>query len=89
VSANDPSERRLIASIAALTKHSRIDGRDATRAARYASHVERFERLVDPDGTLDPTERQRRVAAARRAHFKALALKSAQARRKSGKASDS
>src|SRR5689334_21124754 len=82
MSAADRAQRRPIASIAALSTHARIDGREATRAARHASHVERFERLVDPDRILEPSERQRRVVAARRAHFKTLALKSAQARRK-------
>jgi hypothetical protein len=82
MSARDPRERRLIASIAALSRHARVNGEEATRAARYASHVERFENLVDPERVLEPSERQRRTVAARRAHFKTLALKSAQARRK-------
>jgi hypothetical protein len=44
--------------------------------------LDKFERLVDPDGTLPAAERTRRAKHARTAHFKRLALKSAQARRR-------
>ena len=43
----------------------------------------RFEREVDPDGTLSPDERARRAESKRRAYFQRLALKSARARRQS------
>ena len=81
MSARDPEERRLIASIAAYSKHALVDGRTATAAARHASHVTRFQKLVDPEGILTDAELARRVEAARKAHFRRLALKSAQARR--------
>jgi hypothetical protein len=42
----------------------------------------RFERLVDPDGRLDPTERAIRADRARIAHMLNLAAKSAESRRK-------
>jgi hypothetical protein len=42
----------------------------------------RFERLVDPDGVLDPAERTLRADRARRAHMLTLAAKSAESRRK-------
>jgi hypothetical protein len=51
-----------------------------TAGARAALDA-KFEREVDPDGTLDPSERARRAAHARKAHMHRLALKSAQARR--------
>ncbi len=44
--------------------------------------LERFEREVDPDGTMPAAERARRAEQARRAYFLDLADKSAQARRK-------
>jgi hypothetical protein len=44
--------------------------------------LDKFERQVDPSGTLTPAERAKRAAHARKAHFKRLALKSAQARRR-------
>lgn len=52
----------------------------ATRAARAALHA-KFEREVDPDGTLPPAERAVRAAHARRAHFLRMAKASADARR--------
>jgi hypothetical protein len=42
----------------------------------------RFERLVDPDGMLEPQERTVRADRARRAHMLTLAARSAEARRK-------
>jgi hypothetical protein len=62
--------------------HAQHDSRETTSAARKA-FLDRFERQVDPDGTLDPAERARRAGHARKAYFTGLALKSAQARRKS------
>jgi hypothetical protein len=46
----------------------------------HAGFRRRFERLVDPDGTLDPMERTRRADRARRAHMLTLAAKSAEVR---------
>lgn len=40
----------------------------------------RFERLVDPDGSLDPKERALRAERARRAHMLRLAARSAEVR---------
>ena len=40
-----------------------------------------WERLIDPDGTLAPAERQRRARSALRLHMSKLALKSAKAKR--------
>lgn len=42
----------------------------------------RFEREVDPEGTLPPAERAARAERARRAHMLTLAAKSAAVRRK-------
>ena len=46
--------------------------------------LDKFEQQVDPDGKLSPAERAKRAEFARKAHFKRLALKSAQARRRRG-----
>jgi hypothetical protein len=45
--------------------------------------MSKFERDVDPEGVLDPAERARRGESARKAHYARLALRSAQARRRS------
>ncbi len=74
------TERRLRARIGGLTLAATRDPRDYTAAAREA-FLSRFEREVDPDGTLPPEERERRAQAARSAYFAKLALKSARKRR--------
>lgn len=58
-------------------------GAAAATAKARQTLLARFEHEVDPDGILDPAERARRAAYKRTAHFQRLALKSAQARRKS------
>lgn len=73
-----PSERSLHARMAAHRQHAA--GRTNTAPAR-AAFLDRFEREVDPDLTLDPAERARRAEHARKAYFTGLALKSAKARR--------
>lgn len=55
-----------------------------TEPARTA-FLDRFERQVDPDGTLDAVDRTRRAAQARKAYFAALAAKSVAARQKKAK----
>ena len=75
-----PAERALRARMAAYTLHAKRDARETTAAAR-AAFLDRFDRMVDPEGALPEAERQRRAAAARKAYFTRLALRSAQARR--------
>jgi hypothetical protein len=75
-----PSQRRQQARAAQLIRWAHEQDREAaTRPARQA-FLDRFERQVDPDGTLLPEERAKRADAARRAYFARLALKSSKAR---------
>jgi hypothetical protein len=76
-----PRERAFRARIAAHMMHSLHDAREITRSARRA-FLDRFEREVDPDDALSPKERALRADHARRSYFSALALRSAQARRR-------
>jgi hypothetical protein len=79
------AQRKLRAQIAANSRWSRED--PAPTAARgHAGLLARFEREVDPDGTLSPQERARRTQAALRTHMQRLALRSSQTRaaRKAG-----
>jgi hypothetical protein len=46
--------------------------------------LDKFETQVDPEGKLSPAERAVRAEHARKAHFKRLALRSAQVRRRRG-----
>jgi len=80
-----PEQRSLRASIAANTRWSREDPRVGTARAR-AAWYRRFIDQVDPDRTLPPAERDRRVQAAVRAEMQRLALRSSKARaaRKAG-----
>jgi len=76
-----PSERKLIASIAANAMHSKNDVSATTRKGLKAAN-DRFEREVDPLGELSLAERRRRASYARQRHMRQLALRSAQARRR-------
>jgi hypothetical protein len=67
--------------MAAYRLHAQRDARETTSAAR-AAFLDRFEREVDPDGTLRPEERARRAEAARKAYFTGLALASVRARQR-------
>ncbi|MDT2008764.1 hypothetical protein FXW78_39665 [Rhodococcus opacus] len=70
--------------IAAHESWARTEDRTARTAAARKAALDRFERIVDPDGSLNPQERARRAEHARKAYFTRLALKSAQARRRTG-----
>lgn len=80
--ASRPEDRSLIARIAAHVSWANTPDRAARTARGRAAFLDRFDRQVDPDGTLPPAERARRAENARRAYFSALALRSAQARRR-------
>jgi len=85
VVSKNPSERILIARIAAAVRWSREkDRKQATAAARRAS-LARWEREVDPEGTMEPEERARLAEHAQRAHMLRMSRAAATARRaKSG-----
>jgi hypothetical protein len=74
-----PAQRKLRAQIAANSRWSR-ENPAPTAARGQAGLLARFEREVDPDGTLEPAERARRAEAARKAHMQRLALASSKAR---------
>jgi hypothetical protein len=75
-----PAERSLRARLGAHALHARRDARQTTALAR-AGFLARFEREVDPDAVLDPSERRRRAEHARRAYFIRLSLAAIAARR--------
>lgn len=79
--ASTSSERRLAAQVSAYSSWAQTENRTArTQPARDAL-LRKFEQQVDPDGTLSPVERDKRVQAARKAYYASLALRSARARR--------
>jgi hypothetical protein len=73
------SERTLRARAAAHALHA--SGRTNTGPATVAQ-LSRFERQVDPDGTLPPDERARRARHALIAYMSSLSLKASRARSK-------
>jgi len=82
VAARSPADRALIARMAANALHAQVVDATAHTAAARKAFADRFEHQVDPDGVLDPAERARRAAHARKAWMLGLALRSAQVRRK-------
>ena len=67
---------------AAHALHSLYDSRETTKAARDA-FLARFDSIVDPDGVLTSSERNRRAEQARKAYFTDLARRSSKARSRS------
>lgn len=80
--AHDPVDRSQISRIAALDRWALhcTDRQAATAPARQA-FADRWDRLVDPDGTLPPAERAARAEAAKSAHFRRMARASVAKRR--------
>ncbi len=74
------SEATLRGRIGAYSLHAQHDPKETTKPGR-AAFLATFEKGVDPNRVLSITERARRAAAARKAHFAKMALKSVQARR--------
>jgi hypothetical protein len=77
-----PAERALRARLAVHTSWANTGDRAARTAPARRAALERFERQVDPDGSLSDAERARRAEQAMRAHMARLALRSAQSRRR-------
>jgi hypothetical protein len=81
-----PEQRALRSRIASSERWSRTADRAAATAPARQAFLDRFERQVDPDGTLDPAERAKRAEYARKAYFARLALKSSIARSRASRA---
>lgn len=75
-----PEMRQMRARLASHTSWANTEDRAARTAAARKAAMSRFDRQVDPDGTMDPRERSIRAEHARKAFYAGMALKSAQAR---------
>lgn len=75
------SLRAQKAAHARWSKHDRREGTAPARAAFYR----KFEKQVDPDGTLPPDERARRAESARKAYMAGIALKGLKTRQQNAK----
>ncbi|MFD7157547.1 hypothetical protein ACFV9C_23315 [Kribbella sp. NPDC059898] len=80
--ARTPEERSLVARIAAAERWGRTPDRVAATIPARAGLRAKFIREVDPDGTLDPAEVERRADQLMRAHMLRMSLKAKAARRK-------
>ena len=67
--------------IAAHISWAKTSDRRARTQPGRDKFLERFEREVDPDGTLPPAERRQRAEHAKKAYMLRLAKQSASARR--------
>ncbi len=77
---HEAQSRALRARLAAHSLHAQVADPSAHTAPARKTFLDRFEREVDPDGTLSPQERARRAQHARKAYFTRLAMASAKAR---------
>jgi hypothetical protein len=77
-----PEQRRLRARIAVNTSWANTPDPRARTAPATEAFLKRFEREVDPDGTLSEAERLRRADAAKRAYFARLSFQASRARQK-------
>jgi hypothetical protein len=82
------ADRSLIARLVAHESWARTTDPGARTEPARRALLDRFEREVDPDGVLSPAERARRAGHARKAYFTRLALRSAQARRRTPAVAD-
>lgn len=78
------AEHVLASRLGAHISWANTEDRTARTAPARRALDAKFEKLADPDGTLLPAERAKRVESIRKAHYARLALKSAQARRRGG-----
>jgi hypothetical protein len=76
-------DRSARASIAANKRWAFCENRSAATLPARLALEDKWLREVDPDGTLPPAERATRAKNLRAAHYKRMALKSAQVRRRS------
>lgn len=82
----DPDDRSRIGKTAAQVRWAMETDRAAATAPGRAAAEARFEKLVDPDGVLDPVERARHAELLRSAHFRQMGRKSAKSRARSAAA---
>jgi hypothetical protein len=82
VAASSPDDRVLIARIAAAERWGHEPDRVAATAPARAGLWSKFLREADPDGVLEPVERERRAEHLRRAQLLRASRAAAAARRR-------
>jgi hypothetical protein len=71
----------LRGTLASYESWANTKDRTARTAPGRAAQLARFEKLVDPDGTMPPEARAKAAVAAKQAHYARMAFLSAKARR--------
>jgi hypothetical protein len=82
--AKDPQTRALVAQIAAAERWGREPDRTKATEPMRAGLRAKYAREVDPDGTLDAAEVERRVDHLLRAHMLRMSLAAKAARQAGG-----
>lgn len=77
---SSPTQRSLAAQIAANERWGRINDRAAATAPARQGIRAKFAREVDPDGTMAPAEREKRIDNLVRAKMIRMSLAAAKAR---------
>jgi hypothetical protein len=81
-----PEQRRLKASAAAHAQWSKETDRTQRTAKAREGQMARYRRQVDPEGRLDPEQREKMARSALRAHMTSMALRSSIARSRRARA---
>jgi hypothetical protein len=76
-----PGQRSLRARVAAHSRWSKQGARERQAQLISEARLARHERLVDPDGTLEPAERRQLAKNSMQAEMARLALRSSRARK--------
>ena len=69
MASSNPQDRVLIAQIAAAERWGRETDRSAATAPAREGRRAKFAKQIDPEGVLDPAERERRVDSLVHAHM--------------------
>lgn len=81
-SIDSPQFRSQRGRLGAYVSWAKTEDRAARTAAARRALMDRFEKEVDPEGTLSLQERTKRAEFARKAYFQRLAIKSTAARQR-------
>ena len=80
------SMKALTGRIGGYAKWAKTDDWTAATAKARQAERDRYDKLVDPDGTLPPEVRRKKAEAARREHYSRMGQASAKARRERAEA---
>lgn len=77
-----PEQRSMRSRLGAHAKWAQTEDRTAATEKLRRGFIEKLEREVDPDGSMDPAKRARLVENKRKEHYARMSLASSRARAK-------